>query len=126
MVIPKKVARFNRVATNKVLGPISRRVPGFGTVVHRGRRSGKIYRTPLNVFRVPEGYVVALTYGPDSDWVRNVLAAGGCELETLGRVVTLTNPRVVHDENRAALPFPTRRFLGLIGVADLLYLDRAA
>jgi len=126
MVIPKKVARFNRIATNKVLGRLSGRVPGFGTVVHRGRRSGRTYRTPLNVFRVPEGYLVALTYGRDSDWVRNVLAAGGCELETMGREVKLTNPRLVHDESRAVLPFGVRQFLGLIGVNDFLHLDRVA
>ncbi|TNC18764.1 nitroreductase family deazaflavin-dependent oxidoreductase [Amycolatopsis alkalitolerans] len=125
MVLSKRVAKFNRVATNRVLGRIAGRVPGFGKIVHRGRRSGREYRTPVNVFRVPEGYVVALTYGPKTDWVRNVLAADGCELETLGQQIKLTNPRLVHDEERRTMPFGVRQFLGLIGVADFLYLDRA-
>ncbi|WP_236791602.1 nitroreductase family deazaflavin-dependent oxidoreductase [Amycolatopsis sp. GM8] len=125
MVLSKKLARFNRVGTNRVLGRIAGRAPGFGKIVHRGRRSGREYRTPVNVFRVPAGYVVALTYGAETDWVRNVLAAGGCELETLGKLVELTHPRLVHDEQRQALPFGVRQFLGLIGVTDLLYLDRA-
>jgi deazaflavin-dependent oxidoreductase (nitroreductase family) len=124
MVISKRVARFNRVATNRVLGRIADKAPGFGKVVHTGRRSGREYRTPVNVFRVPEGYVLALTYGPDTDWVRNVLAAGTCELETMGRQVKLTNPRIVHDDQRRAMPFPVRQILGLIGVTDFLYLDR--
>lgn len=124
MVLSKTLARFNRVATNRVTGRIAGKAPGFGKIVHRGRRSGREYRTPVNVFRVPEGYVVALTYGADTDWVRNVLAAGGCELETRGRHVKLTNPRIVHDEQRRAMPFPVRQILGQIGVTDFLYLDR--
>jgi deazaflavin-dependent oxidoreductase (nitroreductase family) len=126
MVIPKKVARFNRVATNRVTGLISGKAPGFGTIVHRGRRSGHVYRTPVNVFRVPDGYVVALTYGPDSDWVRNVLADGGCELETTGKVVKLTEPRIVHDETRRDMPFGVRQILRLAGVTDFLYLKRVS
>ena len=38
----------------------------------------------MNVFRAPEGFLIALTYGRDSEWVKNVLEAGGCELETRG------------------------------------------
>lgn len=125
MVLSKRLARFNRVATNRVAGTIAGKAPGFGKIVHRGRRSGREYRTPVNVFRVPEGYVVALTYGPDTDWTRNVLAAGGCELETMGLQVKLTNPRIVHDEQRRDMPFAVRRILGLVGVTEFLYLDRA-
>lgn len=123
MVLPKSVARFNRVVTNRVSGLVSGRAPGFATVVHRGRKSGREYRTPVNLFRNDGGYVVALTYGPDSDWVRNVLAAGGCTLETRGQAVKATNPRVVHDPDRGALPLVIRQVTALIGVMDLLYLD---
>jgi deazaflavin-dependent oxidoreductase (nitroreductase family) len=126
MVLSKKVARFNRVATNRVTKRIAGTAPGFGMIVHRGRRSGRVYRTPVNVFRMPQGYVVALTYGPDSDWVKNVLAAGGCGLETLGHEVTVTEPRVVHDEQRSAMPFPVRQILSLIGVREFLYLTRVS
>jgi hypothetical protein len=42
------------------------------------------------VFPAQDGYVFALTYGPDTDWVKNVLAAGGCELRTRGRAIRLT------------------------------------
>ena len=60
-------------------------MPGFGVIVHHGRRSGLRYQTPVNVFSAGNGYVIALTYGPETDWVKNVLAAGGCELRTRGR-----------------------------------------
>lgn len=125
MVLPKNLARFNRVVTNTVARPIAGHVPGFGVLLHRGRRSGREYRTPMNVFRAPDGYVVALTYGTETDWVRNVLAAGECRLETLGRRVKLTNPRIVHDDQRRPVPWPVRLLLGQVGVTDFLYLDRA-
>ncbi|GHE87234.1 nitroreductase [Amycolatopsis deserti] len=126
MVLPKSVARFNRVATNRVLGPLTRGLPGFATIVHRGRKSGKTYRTPVSVFRADGGFVLALTYGPDTDWVRNVLAAGGCEIETRGQVVKTTRPRLVHDEQRRAMPPGVRQILSVVGVTDFLFLDRVS
>ena len=59
-------------------------MPGFGVVVHHGRHSGRRYQTPVNVFPAKDGYLLALTYGQDTDWVKNALAAGGCELRTPG------------------------------------------
>ena len=47
---------------------------GLGVVVHRGRRTGRVYQTPVNVFATGDGYVLALTNGPDANWVKNVLA----------------------------------------------------
>ncbi|MGH3476027.1 MAG: nitroreductase family deazaflavin-dependent oxidoreductase [Nocardioidaceae bacterium] len=116
------MARVNRVVTNRVAGHVAGRLPGFGIVQHRGRRSGRPYRTPINVFRVSGGYVAALTYGTDTDWVKNVLAAGGCELEVRRRRVRLTDPRVVHDETRHDMPLGVRRLLAVLGVTDFLYL----
>ena len=123
MPLPRLVARFNRRATNLFLGPLAPRLPLFGVVVHRGRKSGRLYRAPVNVFRRPGGYVIALTYGPDPDWVRNVLASGGCLLETRGRTVRLTRPRLVRDERRRAMPAPVRLVLRLIDASDFLELD---
>jgi deazaflavin-dependent oxidoreductase (nitroreductase family) len=104
MPLPRWLARFNRHATNRVLGPLAMHLPYFGVVVHTGRKTHRQYRTPVNVFPRPGGYVIVLTYGPGSDWVRNVLAAGGCALETRGRTVRLTRPRLYHDERRRAVP----------------------
>ncbi|MBV9354261.1 MAG: nitroreductase family deazaflavin-dependent oxidoreductase [Chloroflexi bacterium] len=114
MPVPRAVARFNRRVTNRVLGPLAPFLPAFGVIVHRGRRSGRSYRTPVNVFRRPGGFVVALTYGPDTDWVRNVLADGGCSLETRGRHWRLTRPRLIHDEARRSVP-PVLRPIGGLG-----------
>ncbi|MFG1711043.1 nitroreductase family deazaflavin-dependent oxidoreductase [Nonomuraea sp. M3C6] len=83
MPLPEAVARFNRTVTNRVTMPFAGRLPGLAVVHHKGRRSGRSYKTPVSIFRRPDGYVAALTYGPDRDWVKNVIAAGGCELEIL-------------------------------------------
>jgi len=81
-----------KVALNRVTGPLFRGLPGMGVLVHHGRKSGERSQTPVNVFPRPgDRHVVALTYGPDTDWLKNVLAAGGCELLTGGRQIELTS-----------------------------------
>jgi deazaflavin-dependent oxidoreductase (nitroreductase family) len=125
MAIPRTVGRWNKAGLNRVTRHIAPWLPGFGVVVHRGRRSGRRYRTPVNVFATADGYRFALTYGPDTDWVRNVLAAGGCELETRGRTVRLVAPRLYHDERRHGIRPLERRILRLLGVADFLALRTA-
>src|ERR1700730_13400036 len=104
MPLPRAIARFNRHVTNRILSPLARYLPGFGVIIHVGRKSHRVYRTPVNVFRRPGGYVIALTYGPNSDWVHNILASGAAILETRGHTVRLTRPRLIHDETRRAVP----------------------
>ena len=123
MAIPRTIGRWNKVGLNRVTRRIAPWLPGFGVVVHRGRRSGRTYRTPVNVFPTGHGYRFALTYGPDTDWVRNVLAAGGCQLETRGHVVRLVAPRLYHDEQRRGIRPFERQVLRLLGVADFLTLQ---
>ncbi len=125
MPLPRGLARFNRHATNLLGRRVARWLPGSAIVVHRGRRSGALYRTPVAVFGRPGGYVVALTYGPRADWVQNVLAAGACDLEIRGRRVHVAQPRVVRDRRRQAVPIVVRPILGLIGAAEFLELTTA-
>jgi deazaflavin-dependent oxidoreductase (nitroreductase family) len=117
---------FIRPFTVAVVNPVSRlvagRLPLFGIVRHRGRRTGTAYRAPVNVFRDGQDYVIALTYSSQVDWVRNVLAAGECELETGGRVVRLTDPQLFVDPHRRLMPFPVRQFLALVNVTEFMRL----
>jgi deazaflavin-dependent oxidoreductase (nitroreductase family) len=122
MPLPKRLAPFNRVATNRVVGPMARVLPGFAVVNHEGRRSGRAYSNPVNLFRDGDRYVIALTYGKDSQWVRNVLAAGGCEIETRGRRVALTAPEIVHDPEARMVPAPVRPILRAVRVSDFMLL----
>jgi len=123
MPIPARVAQWNKVGLNRVVRHIAPWMPGLGLVVHRGRRSGRAYQTPVNTFPTEDGFVIALTYGADkTEWVKNVLAAGGCELRTRGRVLPVDSPRVYHDDARNGIRAPHRYVLQLIGVADFLSL----
>jgi deazaflavin-dependent oxidoreductase (nitroreductase family) len=112
------VAAFNLAVTNRITSRFAHRLPGFGILTHVGRKSGRVYRTPANVFRAPEGFLIALTYGRESEWVKNVLAAGECELETRGVRYHLSAPTIVHDPTRRRFPLPVRIVLRLIGAND--------
>ena len=122
MPLPRRLAKFNLVVTNRVLGPLARHLPGFAVVSHVGRRSGRTYRTPVNLYRRGDGYVIALMYGADSQWVRNVLAAGEVDVETRGRRVHLVEPELVRDPARSVLPRPVRVPVGLVKVEDFMVL----
>jgi deazaflavin-dependent oxidoreductase (nitroreductase family) len=125
-VLGRRVAHFNRRVTNHVTRPLARWLPGFGVVIHTGRKSKRRYETPVNIFRAREGYVIALTYGPESDWVRNVLSAGGCDVITRGRHKRLTSPRIRHDERQDLVPTPLRPVLRVLRVTDFMQLEEVA
>jgi len=120
MPLPDSVARFNKQFTNRITASVADRLPGFAILVHTGRRSGTVYRTPVNVFRRGDGYRFALTYGGDSQWVRNVLAAGGCQIETRGKKIRLDHPMLVEDNSRRWAPVPVRQILKLVGANQYL------
>jgi deazaflavin-dependent oxidoreductase (nitroreductase family) len=116
------MARFNRLVTNHLTLRFAGSLPTFGIVVHTGRRSGKQYRTPVNVFPTTDGFRIALTYGSDSQWVRNVIAAGEARLITRRKEYRLGHPEFVHDARRRGVPLPMRVMLRVVGVADFLSL----
>ncbi len=120
MPLPKALARFNVRATNRVLRPFVRRLPGFALVRHVGRRTGIERETPLLLFRRGDRVVIAMTYGPDTEWARNILAAGGAVAITRRGRVRLSEPRLVHDPSRRLVPWPVRLPLRLLRAADFL------
>ena len=117
------VAAFNLAVTNRITSRFAARLPGFGILTHVGRKSGTVYRTPLNVFRAPDGFLIALTYGRESEWVRNVIATGGCKLETRGKTYHLSAPNVVHDPTRQRFPIPVRLVLRVVGADEYMELS---
>jgi hypothetical protein len=74
---------------------------------------------PLAAFRVAGGFVFALTYGSSADWVRNVMAAGGCEIVRAHTVHRL----VATDEGFALAPAPVALVLRLIRCREFLRMD---
>jgi deazaflavin-dependent oxidoreductase (nitroreductase family) len=124
MPAPRWVARANKTGLNRVTKFIAPWAPGWAVVIHRGRKSGLTFRTPLWAFPRRGGYVIALTYGSSADWVRNVLAAGGCELESRRRHYQLGAPRLYRDENASDMPAFIRFMLRrVIKAPEFLSLD---
>ena len=102
------------------LNPLTRRLARspfgpFALVRHVGRRSGKVYETPIIVAPTPGGFVIELTYGADVDWHKNVLAAGGCTLVVHGKEYVINKIEPLDAESgRAAYPQPQSTVLRLL------------
>jgi deazaflavin-dependent oxidoreductase (nitroreductase family) len=94
MKLSRGVARFNRLVTNRIQGLYAWLLPPWAVILHRGRRSGRHYRTPLFAFRRGRTLVIALLYGQESDWLRN-LRAGGGQVIRAGRTFTVRPPEVI-------------------------------
>jgi deazaflavin-dependent oxidoreductase (nitroreductase family) len=121
----KRWLAINISVTNRITGLFAGWLPGFGILTHVGRKSGKVYRTPVNVFRASNGFIIALTYSSQSEWVKNVLAAGGCELKTRTEKYQLSTPNIVRDPTRQRFPIPVRIVLRLVGADEYMELSKA-
>jgi len=108
--------------TNRITSLFAGWLSGFGILTHVGRKSGKVYRTPVNVFRASNGFIIALTYTSQSEWVKNVLAAGGCELKNRGNKYQLSARKVVRDPTRQRFPIPVRVALRIVGADEYMEL----
>jgi deazaflavin-dependent oxidoreductase (nitroreductase family) len=84
-----------RVINPRVLRAIQRGESSYGAVRHSGRRSGATYQTPVDVARTSGGVLISLPYGPETNWCRNVLAAGGCTVTVDGEELALIDPEVL-------------------------------
>lgn len=91
MTYPRWLARINK----RLFNPGQIRKGKYPVVTHVGRTSGKTYQTPLDAFPTKTGYVLVARYGPESDWVRNILAAGEATLRVDGAEHSLDSPRLV-------------------------------
>jgi deazaflavin-dependent oxidoreductase (nitroreductase family) len=122
-----RLARFNRRLPNRVIRTFAgRRLSPVALMVHQGRRSGRQYRTPVMPLPLDDGFLVSLPYGPERDWVRNVLAAGRCTLQRGGRRVELTDPRLLDAAGAAPLlPAALRPALRVVPGIRFVRLSRA-
>ena len=116
------VRYFNKRFLNRLTSKIAQASWGpFAVIYHAGRRSGKLYETPIWVFPKVGGFVIALTYGPQVDWYRNVSTAGRCRI--LWHRHEYTIEKIESMEAKAALPFFPRFIrmgLRLMGVGHFV------
>ena len=124
MAFRRRLARFNRVVSNRVIRLAAGWVPPMAIVRHQGRVSGREYRTPVTAFRVGDRLIVGLFYGPESDWAKNVVAAGRAEVERGGvRQLYPQVDRVSGDDVLPRLPPTVRWIYRLFGVRDFVQLS---
>jgi deazaflavin-dependent oxidoreductase (nitroreductase family) len=116
MPLPESLARFNRVVTNRVTRHVADWMPWFALIVHRGRKSGAAYRTPVNAWLDHENVIVALTYGPDTDWLKNLAAAGGGEVIARKSSYRVGPPQLIGEEGMERMPVVARPILRAIDV----------
>jgi len=102
----RRLARFNRTVTNPIQGQYAWLLPPWAVICHRGRRTGRLYRTPVNAYRRGSTLAIVVLYGEESDWVRNVLAGGG-QIVRGGHTYELLETGLV-DPRRQAVPHLAR------------------
>jgi deazaflavin-dependent oxidoreductase (nitroreductase family) len=113
--LPSGLARFNKKVTNRVKGLWAPWLPPGAVIVHKGRKSGREYQTPVLAFRSGNRLHIILFYGERVEWLRNVLAAETAGVRRAGRTGVLTNPRVIEGSD-ASVPAAIRRVAGRLRV----------
>lgn len=108
MLFPAWVDRLQVKYMNPVAKRVARFMPTFAVIRHRGRKSGKHYETVVQAYR--KGSVVAILLGHgQTDWVKNVLAAGEVDVRRSKQHLHVTDLRVVPKGAHAdGLPFVAR------------------
>lgn len=121
MPFPRAMARTNRYWVNPMVCGLSRTAVPLILIRHVGRGSGNLYQTPVWAFGHGARLLIPLTYGPATDWLRNVLAAGWCEATFHSKRLHLSPVEIVCGEPRSQpLPRPVQIFLALIKVREYL------
>jgi deazaflavin-dependent oxidoreductase (nitroreductase family) len=92
--LSRRVARFNKAVNNPIQSQYAWLLPPWAVIIHFGRKSGRLYRTPVDAFKRGDTLAVVILYGEESDWVRNLLAGHG-EVVRRGRTHDLTDVRVI-------------------------------
>ena len=124
-MFPRRLAHVNRVLTNRLMRPVACVLPPLAVIEHRGRRTGRAYRTPVFAFRRGEEIIVVLSYGTQSDWPRNLVAARGGGVIRLGRrgsldglqIVPVADAGPLSPLGRFSCRFATHAMIGKVGRA---------
>ncbi len=92
-------------------------------LTHVGRRGTRTYQTPLGAYAYGDGFVLSLAFGSQTDWYRNVMAAGTCTLAWKGQTHQLERPEIISGPQvMRAWPAWERIALRGAGIHDFLWL----
>lgn len=126
MPLPMWVTRVNLRVANPVIGMLSDDLPPLATLHHVGRTSGRRFRTPIMAFPSPDHrrITIALTYGPQVQWLRNIEAGRPARLVRRRRVLALSDPVRLHGaEGARSVPRWTRLALRALGTDEFVSLQ---
>lgn len=122
MPVPRWVARMNK----RIFNPRELKKGKRPILAHVGRRSGATHRTPLDAHPIDGGFLFIPNYGPQSDWVLNILASGSATLSKDGVEYSLTNPRLIDlDEARSLVADDVKVPPPLVKIDECLRMDIA-
>jgi deazaflavin-dependent oxidoreductase (nitroreductase family) len=119
MPYPRWLARINK----RVFNPREIRRGVYPVVRHEGRTSGKSYETPLDAYQTKSGYVLVARYGPESDWVRNILAIGTAKLRIGDKEHALVSPKLVSQKEALNALVSAEPPAGFTKAEDFLLMD---
>ena len=120
MAIQTRIRYGIGVLLKHTLNPLTRKIAHssfgpFSVIQHVGRRSGKHYETPIIAAHLDKDFVIELTYGPEVDWYKNVLAAEGCTLIWHGKSYVIDKLEPLDAKTgRDAFPLPAQLILFLL------------
>jgi deazaflavin-dependent oxidoreductase (nitroreductase family) len=125
---------FNRAsrALGRTTAPFTRRLAGrrffplWAVVHHHGRRSGHTYATPVAIRASADTFTIPVPWGDQTQWVRNVIAAGGCTIRWRGADYPAMDPVLIGQVEAAPAFSPLQRaVIRAVGMKSFLRLSRA-
>lgn len=121
------VRLFNKYFFNRITLWLAKRGKGpYSVITHKGRRSERIYKTPVLATYIDEYIYIPLPYGDHVDWLRNILAYDGCKILWKGKEITALDPEVMQSETAlSTLPDGSRELFERFEVEKFLRLMRS-
>ena len=124
MPIPKWITVLNKHVTNRFFLLFAGWIRPFAIVHHRGRRTGRSYRTPILAFPTETGFAFALPYGREVDWVKNLMSLDDGVLEYGGGEIPICKARIVKKGDvRNVFPLLVRIPLSIISIEDCVLVE---
>jgi len=136
VVRPSRLVRATFGPMTRMLNPAIVKLAGrrhirfAAQIRHTGRRSGRQYVTPASARLAGDTFIVPLTFGNQSDWSRNVRAAGSCEIRLSGTDYRAVRPELADGEQardviRTAFSPVERAMFRMLGIRQYMLLQRA-
>ena len=94
MTFPRALSSYTRGAVNRMTLRFAGHA-AFADLEHVGRKSGVLRHTPVRAFRTGDTVVVGLNFGRQSDWFKNIKAAGTCRMRLGNQQLSLGAPTIL-------------------------------